>query len=85
MGDHALDSASWWARVRLLEPARVRAVVTALVTIAAVWGVNASPLGDRLTETWDQVWILLPIISALAQGEWTRTVVSPSAVNGLGK
>ena len=85
MGDHSLDATSWWTRVRMLEPARVRAVVVALVTIGAIWGIDLSPLGDRLAETWDQVWMLIPIISALAQGEWTRSVVSPSAVNGLSK
>ena len=83
MGDHTLDSTSWWARVRLLEPARVRAVVASLVAIGVIWGLDVSPWADRVTETWALIFPLLAVIQGLVQGEWTRTVVSPSAVNGL--
>ena len=83
MGDHSLDTASWWTRVRLLEPARVRAVAVALIGAAAIWGLDISPWADRVTETWALLFPLLAILQGLVQGEWTRTVVSPSAVNGL--
>ena len=83
MGDHTLDTVSWWARVRLLEPARVRAVVASLVAIGVIWGLDVSPWADRVTETWALIFPLLAVIQGLVQGEWTRTVVSPSAVNGL--
>ena len=83
MGDHSLDATTWWERVRLLEPARVRAVVASLVAIGVIWGLDVSPWADRVTETWALIFPLLAVIQGLVQGEWTRTVVSPSAINGL--
>ena len=75
----ASDGLGVWDRVRLLEPAMLRGILTAIVAALAVWGVNLSPWADRVSDTWALIFPLLAVIQAW----WTRTVVSPSTVNDI--
>ena len=68
-----------WDRVRLLEPAMLRGILTAIVAALAVWGVDAANVGDKIGDTWALIFPLLAVIQAW----WTRTVVSPSTVNDI--
>ena len=80
MARHSLDQTSWLELVRYLEPARVRMVIVAVAGVAITYGINMGPWGDLIASGWE---LVFPVILAVAQGEWTRTVVSPSAVNGI--
>ncbi len=73
MADHVLNQ-SPVRRFLTLEPALIRAVVTALVLSAAIWGLDLADLGDRVTKT---VELLYPAI-VLVGGWWTRSAVTPS-------
>lgn len=79
MGRYSSTPQTIWTKIRLLEPAMLRAIITAIVGALAVWGVNAADLGGKIGTTWA---LLFPLI-ALVQGWWTRTVVSPSEINGI--
>jgi hypothetical protein len=71
-----LTSKPWWSRFTTLEPALVRAVVAALVGVAALWGLDAAGFGDKVSESWA---LLFPLI-ALLQGWWTRQSVTSNKV-----
>lgn len=79
MGRYEDPGLPWIERVRLFEPAMLRAVVGAVVAVLLLWGVDLTPWGERITGSWELLFPLLPLI----QGWWTRTVVSPSHVNDL--
>ena len=68
-----------WDRFRLIEPAMLRGILTAIAAAFAIWGINLSPWADRVSDTWALLFPIIPII----QGWWTRTVVSPSEINGI--
>lgn len=80
MGRYEDPGLPWWERLRLFEPAMVRAVVVAVVGVLALWGVDAADVGERVSGSWELLFAVLPIV----QGWWTRTVVSPSHVNDIG-
>lgn len=66
----------WWARIRLMEPARVRAVWTALVGLLAALGVTVAADVDGAVQA---VIVAVCAVLPLVQGESTRAVVSPAA------
>lgn len=64
----------WWARIRNLEPARVRAVWVAIVALLVSLGVTiSSDLNSAVSALIVAVFTLLPLI----QGEATRAKVVP--------
>ncbi len=64
----------WWARIRNLEPARVRAVWVAIVALLVSLGVTISTdLDAAVSALIVAVFTLLPLI----QGEATRSKVVP--------
>lgn len=75
MADHALQTASGWRRFLTLEPALVRGIVTAIVSVALIWGLDLTDLGDKVNETANIIGVLLPLLQAW----WTRSAVTPSA------
>jgi hypothetical protein len=70
-----VDNETWWQKVRKFEPARVRYVIGGLVLIAGLWGLNATELGDQLSQTWDIAYGILVLIFT---GETIRSKVSPT-------
>ena len=68
--------AEWWTRVRTLEPARVRAVWTAVVALLVALGVTINTDVDGAVQALIvAVFTMLPLI----QGETTRAKVTPVA------
>ena len=66
----------WWDRIRVMEPARVRAVWVAVVALAVSLGVTVSTdLDSAVQALIVAVFTLLPLI----QGEATRAKVVPVA------
>lgn len=65
----------WWRRLTSLEPAVVAGVVTAVVGVGALVGIDLSDLGERITAAW---LLILPAL-ALVQAWWTRSRVTPTA------
>lgn len=66
---------SWWSRLLTIEPAIVKGVVGALVALGLIWGVDLTPLGDRLTQTADILGSLVAILTPV----WIRQSVTPDA------
>lgn len=77
MPDHALNPAraSLLRRLLTLEPALVRGVITALVFVAALWGLDIADVGEKVSQTLLVLLALVPMIQAW----WTRGVVTPDA------
>jgi hypothetical protein len=76
MPDHALvKDEPLWKRLLTLEPALVRGVVTAIVSVALIWGLDLTDLGDKVNETANIIGALLPLLQAW----WTRSAVTPTA------
>ena len=76
MADHvAVTRKSWFDRVKTFEPALLRAIITALVGVAALIGLDLTDTGDKIIEGWTYLFALIPLI----QGWWTRTSVTPAA------
>lgn len=68
---------SFWERFKTFEPALLGAVLAAIVGTLALWGIDASAIGDRLGNSWA---LLYPAI-ILLQGWWVRgKVYSPGTV-----
>lgn len=68
----------WLKRLMALEPALVRAVIVAVVGLAAYFGLDWAAGGEQVNL------IIFGLIALLAavQAVWTRTVVSPAAKVG---
>jgi hypothetical protein len=76
MADHvAVSRTSWFDKVKTFEPALLRAIITALVGVAALVGLDLTESGDKIVEGWTYLFALIPLI----QGWWTRTSVSPAS------
>ena len=75
MGKYEAAEGGWWTRLRVLEPAVLRGIVLAIVTAAAVWGLEWSETGDKIIESYGALFAIVPLVQAW----WTRTVVSPAA------
>lgn len=78
MPDHARTPArraSLLRRLLTLEPALVRGVITAIVFVAALWGLDVADLGEKVSQT---ILVLLALVP-LIQAWWTRGVVTPDA------
>lgn len=69
----------WWEYLRFMQPAVLRGMVVAAVSAAAAWGLDLTEWGDRITYTYEALFVA----ASLIQAAWTRTVVSPSTVNGI--
>ena len=74
MGKYSSEGLTAWERIKLLEPALLRAVLLGIGGALALWGLDITEVLGRVDETW----VLLYPLLALVQGWWTRTVVSPS-------
>ena len=66
----------WWDRIRTLEPARLRAVWAAIITVAVALGVTISADTDRAVQA---AIVLFAALVPLVQGEATRRKVTPVA------
>lgn len=64
----------WWARIRALEPARIRAVWTAVVALLLALGVTVSEDIDGAVQAGI---VVVAAVLPLIQGEATRAKVSP--------
>ena len=69
----------WWEYLRFMQPAVLRGMVVAVVSAAAAWGLDLTQWGDRITWTYEALFVA----ASLIQAAWTRTVVSPSTINGI--
>jgi hypothetical protein len=67
---------SGWKRLLTVEPALVRGVVGAIVSIALIWGVDFTGLGEQISQTADIVGGLVVLLTAW----WTRSAVTPAAL-----
>ena len=67
---------TWWDRIRTLEPARLRAVWAAIITVAVALGVTISADTDRAVQA---AIVLFAALVPLVQGEATRRKVTPVA------
>lgn len=67
---------TWWDRIRTLEPARLRAVWAAVITVAVALGVTISADTDRAVQA---AIVLFAALVPLVQGEATRRKVTPVA------
>ena len=67
---------NWWDRIRTLEPARLRAVWAAIITVAVALGVTISADTDRAVQA---AIVLFAALVPLLQGEATRRKVTPVA------
>lgn len=56
------------------EPARVRSIITAIVSLAAIWGFNISDFGDKAGGSWELLYALIPLVL----GEIIRPSVTPA-------
>lgn len=68
--------ADWWARIRALEPARVRAVWVAVVALLLSLGYTVSADVDGRVQA---AIMVLAAVLPLIQGEATRAKVTPVA------
>lgn len=66
---------NWWEHVRALEPARVRAVWTAIVGVLLALGVSVSA---DLNGAVEAIIVALFAVLPLVQGEATRAKVTPT-------
>lgn len=64
-----------WRRLLTLEPAVVRGVIGAVVSLGLIWGFDLTPWGDRLTQTADILGTLVLLLTPL----WVRHGVTPAA------
>ena len=71
-----VDNLSWWDKVRTFEPQLLRGILTAVVALAAMFGLELTPYADKIDEMWILVFPLIPLIQAW----WTRRVTEPTAV-----
>lgn len=69
-----------WAWMQRVEPAMVRGVISALVGLGLIWGIDLTTLGEQLTQTADIIGAVIVLLSPL----WVRQgVYSPKTVEGL--
>lgn len=66
---------TWWERVKTFEPALLRAILLAVVTVAGAWGLDLSGIADRIDVSWTALFAVLPLVAAW----WTRSKVTPNA------
>lgn len=66
---------TWWERVKTFEPALLRAVLLAIVTVAGAWGLDLSGVADRIDVSWTALFAVLPLLAAW----WVRSKVTPNA------
>lgn len=67
------ENKNWFQRLLEFEPARVRAIIAALVALAAIWGFNISGIGDQVGGSWELLYALIPLVL----GEVIRPAVRP--------
>lgn len=65
----------FWTRLRTFEPTMLRAVLTALVVAAGAFGLELTPVADRVDVAYTALFAIVPII----QGLVTRPAVTPNA------
>lgn len=58
------------------EPVVWKTVVGGIVTLALIWGVDLSFLGDQINQSLDVLVILLPALSLALTGLWIRKSVT---------
>lgn len=63
-------------RLLTIEPALVKGVIGALVSIGLIWGVDFTDLGEQIKDTADIVGGLVVLLTAW----WTRSSVTPTAL-----
>ncbi len=76
---HAITPATdtpWWRRLIALEPAVVKGLIGLLVALALIWGVDLTPLGDRLSQSADVLGSIIALLTPL----WIRGSVTPDAL-----
>lgn len=61
------------------EPAVWKGIVSGLVALLAIWGLDVASLGTQLEATIDVVAILIPFIASAVAGIWIRKSVTPDA------
>jgi hypothetical protein len=64
---------TWWERVKTFEPALLRAVLAALITVAATVGFDLSGIADKLDVAWTALYGIIPLLA----GWWIRRAVVP--------
>jgi hypothetical protein len=62
-------------RLLSLEPVLLHAVIIAVVTLAGIWGLSLTSLGDQLGRSVDVIYPIAVLVGAW----WTRSQVSPVA------
>jgi hypothetical protein len=65
---------TWWQRVLQFEPARVRAILLALATVLAVFGLDATGVLSKVDEAWTALYAIIPLVL----GEAVRRAVVPA-------
>lgn len=65
-----------WKRLLTIEPALVRGVIGAIVSIGLIWGLDFTGIGEQLAQTADIVGGLVVLLTAW----WTRSAVTPAAL-----
>lgn len=66
---------TWWDRVKAFEPALLRAILAAVVTVAATVGLDLAGVAEQIEVAWTAVFAVLPLVVAW----WTRPSVTPNA------
>lgn len=67
---------SGWKKLLTVEPALVRGVIGAIVSIGLIWGLDFTGVGEQLAQTADIVGGLVVLLTAW----WTRSAVTPAAL-----
>ena len=62
-------------RLAQLEPVMLIAVITAIVMLLGIWGIDAAELGDKVGASINLIWPAVVLVAAA----WTRTKTSASA------
>lgn len=81
MVEEVNDDRTWWQRVLHTEPAQLKGVIVALVSLGLIWGLDLTQLGSQLENSVDVVFgVLVPLLTAM----WIRrSVYSPATVQRM--
>lgn len=62
-----------WERIKTFEPARLRAILAALVVVVGVFGFDASGIAEKIDVAWTALFGIIPLVL----GEVIRRAVVP--------